>query len=65
MGYVPELHIDQQAIEVGLTLDHLKIPEALRGNFSLANYEGGHMMYTNPAALEALKKDLAEFLKSR
>ncbi len=50
-------------LAITYTLDHLEIAPSLRENFEFGHYEGGHMMYTNPDALEALKGDLADFIR--
>ena len=44
------------------TFSHLGLNESLRGNVSMAYYEAGHMMYIHMPSLEALKRDLAEFI---
>jgi carboxypeptidase C (cathepsin A) len=36
----------------------------LRGNVSMAYYEGGHMMYIDRKAHAKLKTDLANFIRS-
>jgi carboxypeptidase C (cathepsin A) len=46
------------------TFDHLGLDESVRGNVSMEYYEAGHMMYIHLPSLEALKKDLAEFIQS-
>ncbi|HSQ40470.1 MAG TPA: hypothetical protein VLM78_09950, partial [Anaerolineales bacterium] len=46
------------------TFSHLGLNESLRGNISMAYYEAGHMMYIHMPSLEAMKRDLAEFIKS-
>jgi carboxypeptidase C (cathepsin A) len=43
--------------------NHLGLDESLRSNISMGYYEAGHMMYIHTPALEALKKDLAEFIQ--
>jgi carboxypeptidase C (cathepsin A) len=43
--------------------NHLGLDESLRGNISMGYYEAGHMMYIHMPALEALKRDLAEFIQ--
>lgn len=43
--------------------NHLGLDESLRGNVSMGYYEAGHMMYIHLPALEALKRDLAEFIE--
>jgi len=45
------------------TFNHLGLDETLRGNIEMNYYEAGHMMYIHLPALEALKKDLANFIK--
>jgi carboxypeptidase C (cathepsin A) len=45
------------------TFNHLGLHESLRGNVSMAYYEAGHMMYIHMPSLEALKSDLAKFIK--
>ena len=45
------------------TFNHLGLPEALQGNVTLSYYEAGHMMYVNLGALEALKTELARFVR--
>ena len=46
------------------TFSHLGLNESLRGNVRMAYYEAGHMMYIHLPSLEALKRDLAEFIKN-
>lgn len=46
------------------TFSHLGLHESLRSNLSMAYYEAGHMMYIHMPSLEALKRDLAEFIQS-
>jgi carboxypeptidase C (cathepsin A) len=46
------------------TFSHLGLNESLRGNVSMAYYEAGHMMYIHMPSLEAMKRDLAEFIHS-
>ncbi|MEW5829627.1 MAG: peptidase S10, partial [Chloroflexota bacterium] len=46
------------------TFNHLGLDESLRGNVSMGYYEAGHMMYIHMPSLEALKTDLAEFIRS-
>ena len=45
------------------TFNHLGLDESLRGNIEMKYYEAGHMMYIHLPALEALKIDLANFIK--
>lgn len=44
------------------TFDHLALPEALRGNFTVGYYEAGHMMYAQKASLEKLAAQLRAFV---
>lgn len=46
------------------TFNHLGLNPSLRGNISMAYYEAGHMMYIHLPSLEAMKRDLREFIKS-
>ncbi|HEX3531279.1 MAG TPA: peptidase S10 [Thermoanaerobaculia bacterium] len=46
------------------TIDHLGLPESLRGNVRIATYEAGHMMYIRRSEHEKLKKDIAGLLRS-
>jgi carboxypeptidase C (cathepsin A) len=46
------------------TFNHLGLHESVRKNVSMGYYEAGHMMYIHLPSLAALKKDLAEFMKS-
>ena len=43
------------------SVNHFDLPPERRDNITLRLYSGGHMIYTNPAAHAALKKDLSEF----
>ncbi|MEW6488272.1 MAG: peptidase S10 [Thermodesulfobacteriota bacterium] len=45
------------------TVEHLNLEPAQARNLTLAVYEGGHMMYTDPAARERLAGDLAAFVR--
>ena len=45
------------------TFNHLGLDESLREHIEMAYYEAGHMMYIHMPALEALKTDLANFIK--
>jgi len=42
-------------------LGHMQLDPAVRGNVRFAYYPSGHMVYLNPAALHAMKADLARF----
>ncbi len=44
--------------------NHLGLHESLQKNIRMSYYEAGHMMYIHMPALESMKKDLADFLKS-
>jgi carboxypeptidase C (cathepsin A) len=44
-------------------LDHMELPEELRGNITLEHYEAGHMMYLHPPSMQKFSQDLAEFVK--
>ena len=45
------------------SVDHLPLPESLRGNIQFAEYEGGHMMYFNPPDAVKAHKDISEFIR--
>jgi carboxypeptidase C (cathepsin A) len=42
-------------------LSHMLLAPELRGNVERRYYQTGHMAYTDPAALKAMKRDLARF----
>ncbi len=44
------------------TFDHLGLDESLREHVTMGYYEAGHMMYIHLPSLQALKKDLAQFI---
>jgi carboxypeptidase C (cathepsin A) len=44
------------------TVDHLGLPEKVRGNVSLKYYDAGHMMYVHEADLAKLKANVAAFI---
>ena len=46
------------------TFDHMGLPPDLRGNVTMGYYEAGHMMYVNQPSREALKADLANFVRA-
>ncbi|MBV9498792.1 MAG: peptidase S10 [Acidobacteriaceae bacterium] len=46
------------------TMEHLALPEKLRGNIKLEYYDAGHMMYLHEAALQKLKANIAGFIRS-
>ncbi len=43
------------------TLSHLGVPESLRGNLRVEEYEAGHMMYIHEGSLAKMKSDITEF----
>jgi carboxypeptidase C (cathepsin A) len=45
------------------TLDHLGLPQALRGNVRFELYQAGHMMYIRRADHEKFRKDVADFIR--
>jgi carboxypeptidase C (cathepsin A) len=45
------------------TFSHLGLDESLLENIEMSYYEAGHMMYIHMPSLEALKTDLAAFIK--
>ena len=45
------------------SVNHFDLPAERRENITLRLYIGGHMIYTNPEAHAALKKDLVEFYR--
>jgi carboxypeptidase C (cathepsin A) len=46
------------------TINSLPLSKSLRSNITTAYFEGGHMMYLNPAALEKLKSTLRGFYQA-
>ena len=46
------------------TVTHLRLARSLAGHLTTATYDGGHMMYTDPASRRKLKKDLAAFYQA-
>lgn len=46
------------------TMDHLRLPEKLRGNIEMKYYTAGHMMYLHEADLEKLKSNVSAFIRS-
>ncbi|MFK8029014.1 MAG: S10 family peptidase [Gammaproteobacteria bacterium] len=44
-------------------LDHMELPEELRGHITLEHYEAGHMMYLHPKSLKKFSRDLSEFVQ--
>lgn len=43
-------------------LDHMQLPEELRGNVEFGYYPSGHMIYLNVDALHQLRADLEKFI---
>ena len=46
------------------SLSHLAIPDELRSNIHTAEYESGHMMYTNLPDLQKMQVDITSFIKA-
>jgi carboxypeptidase C (cathepsin A) len=46
------------------TIDHLGLPEKLRGHIQLKYYDAGHMMYLRREDLAKLKSNVASFIES-
>jgi carboxypeptidase C (cathepsin A) len=46
-----------------LTVASLRLPESLRENIRLRNYDGGHMFYTWEASRKAIVKDVASVIE--
>jgi carboxypeptidase C (cathepsin A) len=45
------------------SLRHLSIPPELRKNIHVADYEAGHMMYTNAPDLKKVHADITAFMQ--
>lgn len=45
------------------SLRHLQIPQELRANVHVAEYEAGHMMYTNEPDMKKMHTDITTFMK--
>jgi carboxypeptidase C (cathepsin A) len=45
------------------TLSHLGLPQELKANFTVKEYEAGHMMYIHEPSLSQLAEDIREFMK--
>jgi carboxypeptidase C (cathepsin A) len=43
------------------TVSHLGVPESLRGNLRIEEYEAGHMMYIHEGSLAKMKNDITLF----
>jgi carboxypeptidase C (cathepsin A) len=50
--------------EVEHTIEHLDLPEKVRGNIEAEYYEAGHMMYLHDVDLVKLKSKVASFIES-
>jgi carboxypeptidase C (cathepsin A) len=46
------------------TMEHLKLPENLRGHIHFQYYNAGHMMYLHEADLAKLKSNVAKFIQA-
>ena len=46
------------------TVNHMNLPESLRGNIVLKYYQAGHMMYIHKASRQKLRDDVYEFYTS-
>ena len=44
-------------------MQHLPIPASLQGNIEFRQYESGHMVYANQAALKQLHDNVADFIR--
>lgn len=45
-----------------LSVRQMRLPDELRGNIEFAEYESGHMMYTNRPDMEKMHADIAGFI---
>lgn len=45
------------------TMDHLALPDKLRGNIQMKYYNAGHMMYLHEADLEQLRGNISAFIR--
>ena len=45
------------------TLSHMGLDPRAKANFTLADYEAGHMMYIHVPSLAQLKQDLVNFMR--
>ena len=50
--------------EVEHTIEHLDLPDSIRGNIQAEYYEAGHMMYLHDPDLTKLKGRVAAFISS-
>lgn len=46
-----------------LSIRQMRLPEELRANIQIAEYESGHMMYTNRPDMEKMHADIAAFFR--
>lgn len=44
-------------------LDHMDLPDELRGNITVEYYPAGHMMYVEPDSMKKFSRVLAEFIR--
>ncbi|WP_408886186.1 S10 family peptidase [Lichenicoccus roseus] len=72
MKYNPKLKIQLNAGYFDLAtpyyegvyeMQHLPIPASLQGNIEFRQYESGHMVYANQAALKQLHDNVADFIR--
>lgn len=47
------------------SVDHLPLPESLRGNIQFREYDAGHMMYFNPPDAVKVHKDVFDFIHGK
>lgn len=46
-----------------LSIRQMRLPDELKGNIQTAEYESGHMMYTNRPDMEKMHADIAAFIR--
>ena len=46
------------------SVDHMPLPDSLRGNIQFASYESGHMMYFNPPDAVKVHADVTQFIQA-
>jgi len=61
--FIAKGYYDSGILSARYSLNHLT-PTQLKERVKLVYYEAGHMMYIRKACLAAMKKDLAEFIRS-
>jgi carboxypeptidase C (cathepsin A) len=44
-------------------LDHMDLPDSLRGNITVEHYPAGHMMYVQPDSMKQFSRTLADFVR--